>query len=316
MLTASHLSVFKPIIPRRLQIVIRRALVRRKLPHNNHAWPIYPGSARPPSNWSGWPNGKKFALVLTHDVDTQYGHDQCRLLTEIEARLGFRSSFNFVAEDYEISRQLLDYLTKEGFEIGQHGIHHTNPFTTEKHFKEQAVQINGYLRKWNAVGFRCPSMYHKLEWIHNLDVEYDASTFDTDPFEPQPDGVGTIYPFWVPHENHKTGFVELPYTLPQDFLLFILMKEKSLDVWKTKLEWIVGHGGMVLFITHPDYMSFNEMPRYSEYPARYYEEFLIHIKSKYEGLYWHVTPKDVARFWAGNYRTDDRSNQILNARKK
>jgi hypothetical protein len=29
---------------------------------------------------------------------------------------------------------------------------------------------------------------------HDLNIEYDASTFDTDPFEPQPDGVGTIFP--------------------------------------------------------------------------------------------------------------------------
>jgi hypothetical protein len=27
------------------------------------------------------------------------------------------------------------------------------------------------------------------------------STFDTDPFEPQPDGMGTIFPFWVPNQD-------------------------------------------------------------------------------------------------------------------
>jgi len=34
-------------------------------------------------------------------------------------------------------------------------------------------------------GFSLPSMHHNLEWIGELDIEYDASTFDTDPFEPQ-----------------------------------------------------------------------------------------------------------------------------------
>ena len=28
-----------------------------------------PGSEQPPENWQGWPDGKKFALVLTHDPD-------------------------------------------------------------------------------------------------------------------------------------------------------------------------------------------------------------------------------------------------------
>jgi hypothetical protein len=84
----------------------------------------------------------------------------------------------------------------------------------------------------------------------------DASTFDTDPFEPQPEGMGTIFPFWV-HDGSKTkGFVEIPYTLPQDFTLFVLMREKNIDIWKKKLDWIVEKGGMALLITHPDYMIF------------------------------------------------------------
>ena len=44
-------------------------------------------------------------------------------------------------------------------------------------------------------------MYHNLDWIHDLDIYYDASTFDTDPFEPQPDGFKTIYPFTVKNDS-------------------------------------------------------------------------------------------------------------------
>ena len=36
-------------------------------------WPIDPRSAKPPEGWTGWPEGKKFALVLTHDVETKKG---------------------------------------------------------------------------------------------------------------------------------------------------------------------------------------------------------------------------------------------------
>ena len=41
-------------------------------------------------------------------------------------------------------------------------------------------------------------MLHNLVWLRDLDILYDASTFDTDPFEPQPEGMETIFPFWVP----------------------------------------------------------------------------------------------------------------------
>jgi hypothetical protein len=34
------------------------------------------------------------------------------------------------------------------------------------------------------------------------------------------------------------------------------MKEKNIDIWKKKLDWIAKNGGMALLNTHPDYMSF------------------------------------------------------------
>ncbi|MDY0282401.1 MAG: glycosyltransferase, partial [Salinivirgaceae bacterium] len=189
-----------------------------------------------------------------------------------------------------------------GFEIGVHGLHHNqNPFQSKSVFKKHAVEINHYLNEWGSVGFRSPSMYHDLEMLHQLNIEYDSSTFDTDPFEPQPDGMGTIFPFWVPNHNPHKGYVELPYTLPQDFLLFILMQEKNIDIWKKKLDWVADHGGMVLFNVHPDYINIDKKKHYERYPVKYYKEFLEYIKFEYEGQYWHALPRDMARFWAGKY---------------
>ena len=86
----------KPFIPRSIQIAVRRQLIRRKLKTVGHIWPIDPAAAKKPPNWPGWPNNKKFALVLTHDVDTKAGHDKCPQLMEPEESMVFRSSFNFV----------------------------------------------------------------------------------------------------------------------------------------------------------------------------------------------------------------------------
>src|SRR5690606_34166147 len=114
--------------------------------------------------------------------------------------------------------------------------------------------------------------------------------------EPQPDGAGTIFPFFVsrepdheeegswgaagtmqahdsaepgdpqssvlcppassPRRTARAGYVELPYTLPQDSTLFLLLRQKSIDIWIRKLEWIVRHGGMALLNVHPDYVDF------------------------------------------------------------
>jgi hypothetical protein len=43
-------------------------------------WPIKPGSERPPENRPGWPAGKKFAFVLTADVEGKAGLGKSRSL--------------------------------------------------------------------------------------------------------------------------------------------------------------------------------------------------------------------------------------------
>lgn len=307
----------KPLIPRRLQISLRRALIQKKRKKYAHVWPIDERAGKAPEGWTGWPEGKKFAVVLTHDVETAKGVSRCLPLADLEERLGFRSLFNFVAEDYVIPPELLDKLKSRGFEVGLHGLTHDgNMFKSGKFFRKKVDRINGYLKEWGASGFRSPSMYRNLEYIGELNIEYDASSFDTDPFEPQPDGVGTIFPFWVPatrkvqpETRNSSGFVELPYTMPQDFNLFVIMKEKGIDIWRRKLDWIADKGGMALVITHPDYINFNnDECGYDEYSVKYYEEMLKYIREKYQGQCWNALPKDISRLWIKSYlnRTEEK----------
>lgn len=132
-----------------------------------------------------------------------------------------------------------------------------------------------------------------------------ADSIDTDPFEPQPDGVASIFPFWVQNNRGKNGYIELPYTLPQDFSIFVLKREKNNQIWKNKLDWIAQRGGMALVIAHPDYMNFGSKAlALDEYPVDYYRDFLMYIKENYRGLYWHVLPREMARFWAHNYKPE------------
>ncbi len=261
-------------------------------------WPIDKEAGNPPKGWAGWPDGKKFALILTHDVETTRGQEDCRKLAELEMESGFRSSFYFVPERYKVSAELRHYLTDNGFEVGVHGLFHDGKlYKSRRIFNKRAVKINQYLIQWGAKGFCSPSMHSNLKWIHDLDIEYDTSTFDTDPFEPQSEGIRTIFPFWMSDGIEGNGYVELPYTLPQDFTLFVIMKEKTIDIWKRKLDWLVENGGMVLMTTHPDYMNFKgNKESLDEYPVKFYREFLDHIKSKYEGEYWHALPIDVTAF--------------------
>ncbi|MFZ2863570.1 MAG: hypothetical protein WA440_02385 [Ignavibacteriaceae bacterium] len=289
---------FKPIILRSVQLFLRRLLVKKQAKKYKAVWPIFPGSEKKPDNWKGWPEGKDFAFVLTHDVELRGGHDKCRELLELEKKLGFKSLFNFVAERYKVDKELRDFIVSEGFEVGIHGIKHDGKkFKNKKIFDKRALKINQYMKEWNIAGFRAPAVQHNLEWIGELDIEYDLSTFDTDPFEPQPDGIGTIFPFLVERKSGEPGYVELPYTLDQDFTLFILMNESSPQMWIDKLNWIADNGGMALLIVHPDYVNLNNQKKTEEYPVNYYLDFLRYVSKNFEGRYWNALPKDVAMYY-------------------
>ena len=290
----------KPWLPIAFRLAMRRWLAQWKRPRVQNIWPILPGSEIPPAGWTGWPENKRFAFVLTHDVEGSRGIERSVPLMQLEKQAGFRSSFNFVPEGTSpVPREVREQLESNGFEVGVHDLKHDGfLYRSRKSFQSNAERINGYLKEWNASGFRSGFMLHNLRWAEDLNVLYDASTFDTDPFEPQPDGVGTIFPFWVPGENGR-GFVELPYTLIQDFNLFIVLQEQTIDIWKQKLDWIAAHGGMALLIVHPDYVNLSGgAPSAHEFPAARYREFLEYVKSKYAGQYWQALPREVAGYVA------------------
>ena len=135
----------KPFLPRGLRWAMRRQRavgIRRR-----HAsiWPIDESVAATPTGWPGWPEGKRAAFVLTHDVEGQEGVDQVRALAELEMRYGFRSCFNFIPEgDYRVPDSLREWLTDNGFEVGVHDLNHDGKlYHSRAGFSLKARRING-----------------------------------------------------------------------------------------------------------------------------------------------------------------------------
>lgn len=340
----------KPFLPWRLRMALRRWHAKRILQRCGDVWPILESAGRKPDGWPGWPDGKQFALVLTHDVEGPEGLAKVRPLAELELKLGFRSCFNFIPEgSYSVPCALRSWLTDNGFEVGVHDLRHDGRlFSSRKAFEAGAPRINRHLKDWGAVGFRSGFMLHNLDWLHDLDIQYDASTFDTDPFEPQPEGRGTIFPFWVPYPQRaegeggratsreegagsteagakrdvssaspfplsssplpltplpfapQAGYLELPYTLPQDSTLFLLLRETTPDIWLRKLDWIAQNGGMALVNVHPDYLELDgRAPSGRTVSVTHYARLLDHVGRQHRDAFWLATPGEVAAYVAG-----------------
>lgn len=230
-----------------------------------------------------WPDKQRFAFVLTHDVETAEGQAFVRKVADMEENLGFRSSFNFVLARYPLDLKLLQELRERGFEVGCHGLKHDGKlFSTKQEFTKRAARINAYIKEYGMVGFRAPLTHRNPEWMQALEIEYDLSFFDTDPFEPIPGGVMSIWPFFIGR------FVELPYTLAQDYTLTTVLGETSPRVWLEKVDFIEKYGGMALLNSHPDYLK-------TKSTWDVYYDFLVRMKQRND--FWHALPRDIADWW-------------------
>jgi len=298
-LALSAYYALKPLLPRRLQIAMRRRYAKRQMRTEFPRWPIEPllverrreqlraelerrGGERMPTI-ADWPEGRRFAAILTHDVEGPAGVANVRKVIEIERRHGFVSSWNFVADWYPIPDGLLDEVRAAGCEVGLHGVKHDGRlFESRARFEAELPAIHRYLGEWGAVGFRSPATHRNPGWMPELGALYDTSFPDTDPFEPQPGGCCSILPFFLGET------VELPITLVQDHTLWEILRQDSIDRWTTKCDWIIANGGLINPIVHPDYL---------DTPARLrmYEEFLEYLAAQRNG--WHALPREVAAWW-------------------
>jgi peptidoglycan/xylan/chitin deacetylase (PgdA/CDA1 family) len=230
-----------------------------------------------------WPDCANFAFVPTHDVETADGMRNVLAIADLEQELGFRSAWNIVPHKYPVDSGILRELADRGFEISVHGYNHDGKlFTSRRLFDSRVPAINAALKSFDAVGFRAPMVHRNLEWLQALEVEYDASCFDVDPYQAMPGGVGGIWPFIAGR------FIELPYTLPQDHTLFVALGEPNERVWLEKLDYLVAMRGMALVITHPDYL---------DSPSRIEAYRRLLLRAQELEYVWHALPREVAAWW-------------------
>jgi peptidoglycan/xylan/chitin deacetylase (PgdA/CDA1 family) len=237
-----------------------------------------------------YPQPYETAILITHDVETQKGYDFIPKVIELERAYGFRGSWNVVAHKYRLHAEITDFIRATGNEIGIHGYNHDGTdYYSERRFLQRAVYVNEALRRFGAVGFRSPQVHRNLRWLQHLNILYDSSCFDYDPYQPFPGGTGSIWPFMA------GKFVELPYTIPQDHVLFYLLKKKDISIWKEKAAWVAANHGMILSLTHPDYLMEGDH-------LRRYEEWLGYLKEIPQA--WHCLPREMANWYmnlAGRY---------------
>lgn len=244
------------------------------------------GVQRIPFIWF-WPEGAPSCLIMTHDVETSAGRDFTPRLMDLDDSYGLKASFQAIPEKrYEVRDDYVREIRRRGFEFNIHDLNHDGHLYQDRaEFVRRARKINEYVRKYDARGFRAGAMYRRLDWYDLYEFSYDMSVPNVAHLEPKRGGCCTVFPFFV------GKILELPLTASQDYSLFHILNDYSIDLWKKQLSLIRHRNGLMSFIAHPDYLI--------ERRARKVYEMLLDYLRKLvadDGV-WAALPGDVDRWW-------------------
>jgi hypothetical protein len=244
------------------------------------------GTSRVPFIWF-WPDGAPSCLVMTHDVETALGVGFASNLMDIDDSHGIKASFQVVPGGrYKVPDDFVEEIRRRGFELNVHDLNHDGSlFQNHAEFLSQAAKINAHIRDFQSLGFRSGAMYRNQQWFEEFDILYDMSVPNAAHLEPQHGGCCTVMPYPIGE------ILELPLTMTQDYSLFHILGDYSIDLWKKECEQILGRNGLISFIVHPDYLV--------EQRARnVYVDLLNHLSGlRAEGKLWAALPRDVNLWW-------------------
>lgn len=197
-----------------------------------------------------WPDGHRSCAIMTHDVEDTAGVNRCELLMDMNTAFAVPASFQFIPERrYQVSSAFLDHVRQRGFEVNVHDLNHDGHlFDDREEFARRAAKINAYARSFGSTGFRSAVLYRNLAWYGDFEFSYDMSVPNVAHLDPQRGGCCTVMPFFV------DDVLELPLTTTQDYSLFNILEDYSIDLWKRQIRTILDGHGLISFNIHPDYI--------------------------------------------------------------
>jgi len=234
-----------------------------------------------------WPDGARGSVIMTHDVETEAGRDFCGKIMDMDDAFGIKASFQIIPEErYDVPAEFIESIRERGFEVAIQDLNHDGRLFDDKdQFLRRVAIINRYGTEHAAKGFRAAILYRRPEWYHNFEFSFDMSMPNVAPLDPQSGGCCTVMPFFI------GDILELPVTTTQDYTLFYLLNERSLDLWKAQMELILKKHGMASFIIHPDYVM-------EEDTSSTYENLLRYLRNICdERNIWAGLPSEVDTWW-------------------
>ncbi len=244
---------------------------------------------------SPWPEGRRAAITLTHDVDTPWILDPARrdlldALLDAECSLGYRGAWYLTAKPLRLARHgaALERIAQRGHEIGSHGWNHDAKLDyVSEHRQSRRMrrakgrfadrQVSGIRTPWNC---RSPGLLDVL----SRHFAYDSSVPNASAFYSSRSNSGccSVFPY-----RHASGILEIPATLPPDTGLDHSERYRVLG---QLVDRIVELGGVVVVTVHPQPHQSGQREG-----IRSLTTFLEAIHRRHGEALWHATPHEIAQ---------------------
>ncbi len=233
-----------------------------------------------------WPDGYQGCAIVTHDVEEVRGRNLCCDLMDVDESFGFHSSYQIVPEcRYPVPDSFLALIRDRACEVNVHDLRHDGRLYAEyDEFLYRAQLINQYGRLFGASGFRSGVLYRNADWYAAYDFLYDMSIPNVAHLDPQHGGCCTVMPYFI------GKLVELPVTCTQDYALFHVLRDYSVQLWKQQVDAIAANHGLINILVHPDYIM---EPR----ALNVYKSLLAYLaKLRDTQSIWTPLPKEAANW--------------------
>jgi peptidoglycan/xylan/chitin deacetylase (PgdA/CDA1 family) len=244
------------------------------------------GESEIPFIWF-WPAGKQGCAMMTHDVETSRGLEFCPELMDLNDSFEIKSAFQLIpGARYEATQETIEEFRKRGFEVNLHDWNHDGHLYSDRMvFLQRAAKINHFATQHGIEGFRSGVLYRNAEWYDAFSFAYDMSVPNVGHLDPQPGGCCTVMPYFI------GGILELPLTTIQDYSLWHILNDYTIDVWKRQLDMVLEAHGLASFLVHPDYVIEKEA-------RKTYKSLLEHLCSiRLKQNVWIARPQEVNHWW-------------------
>lgn len=225
-----------------------------------------------------WPNGKKCAVAITFDMDSDslvhlhhpdraetmiattswLRYDQVAIprILDMYKRFNIKQTFFVPAWVIEQYPKTVELIVKDGHEVAHHGYLHEHPNELtredELYWLQRGIEVIKEFTGKRPAGYRAPMLNfskHSAELLAQEGFLYDSSLMEDDMPYVLNTSTGSLIE--LPVDWSQDDYPQYVHTIDLDYVMQIQSPDRAMEVFLANFDAAWEYGGLWLSIWHP-----------------------------------------------------------------